>query len=52
MQAMKTLPENGFFLNTGPSVLSNFLNGKDQILLQQIPREMMIFSPCTFNLFY
>lgn len=45
MQAIKTLPENGFFLNTGPSVLSNFVNGEGQILLQQIPGEKMIFFP-------
>ena len=28
MQAIKTLPENGFFLNSGPSVPSNFANGE------------------------
>lgn len=39
MQAIKTSPENGFFLNAGPSVPSDFANGEAQMLLQQIPRD-------------
>lgn len=39
MQAIKMLLENGFFLNTGLSVLSNFASDEGQVPLQQIPRE-------------
>lgn len=39
MQAIKTLPENGFFLNSAPSVPSNFANGEGQMPLQKIPRD-------------
>lgn len=51
MQVIKALPENGFFLNAGPSVPPNSANGEDQMLLQQIPRDQIFFFfwPYTFK---